>query len=100
MAYPEQEQRVCPIFDADNAAEATRRNSSEWMQDGIRSKMGTESRSVFGRWMDQPNPVGVVDGVSDWSHRLAACGNAVVPQIPELIGRAILDSIEAERIAA
>ena len=32
--------------------------------------------------------------------RLHALGNAVVPQIPELIGRAILVSLEAERIAA
>jgi DNA (cytosine-5)-methyltransferase 1 len=32
------------------------------------------------------------DGLSAISHRLAALGNAVVPQIPELIGRAILDA--------
>lgn len=38
------------------------------------------------------------NGVSDRMDRLATLGNAVVPQIPELIGRAILDSIEAERI--
>lgn len=29
-------------------------------------------------------------GVPDWLDRVGACGNAVVPQIPELIGRAIL----------
>jgi hypothetical protein len=39
----------------------------------------------------------VVDGVSDWSHRLARCGNSVVPQIPELIGRAIMTA-EASRL--
>jgi DNA (cytosine-5)-methyltransferase 1 len=32
---------------------------------------------------------GVADGVPDRSHRLKALGNSVVPQIPELIGRAI-----------
>ena len=37
----------------------------------------------------------VVDGVPAQSHRLNALGNAVVPQIPELIGRAILTSMEA-----
>lgn len=42
----------------------------------------------------------VANGVPDRAHRLKGLGNAVVPQIPELIGRAILDSIEAERIAA
>lgn len=34
------------------------------------------------------------DGVPNWVDRVGACGNAVVPQIPELIGNAIL---EAER---
>ena len=37
------------------------------------------------------------DAVSDWPHRLGCCGNAVVPQIPEMIGHAIL---EAEKEAA
>jgi DNA (cytosine-5)-methyltransferase 1 len=32
----------------------------------------------------------VVHGIPDWAHRVARLGNAVVPQIPELIGRAIL----------
>lgn len=35
---------------------------------------------------------GVHDGVSDRAHRLHALGNAVVPQIPELIGNAILEA--------
>jgi DNA (cytosine-5)-methyltransferase 1 len=34
----------------------------------------------------------VANGVPDRAHRLAALGNAVVPQIPELIGRAILQA--------
>lgn len=95
MAYPQQEQRVRPVFDADHAAETARRNATEWLQNGVRPEMGTPLRSIPGRWMDQPDPVGVADGVSDWPHRLAALGNAVVPQIPELIGRAILQTMEA-----
>ncbi|WP_197945366.1 DNA cytosine methyltransferase [Oricola thermophila] len=35
-----------------------------------------------------------------WVDRIAACGNAVVPQIPEMIGYAILDAIEGEEAAA
>lgn len=47
---------------------------------------------------DQPPLVGMADGISpeldgrDYGNRSAALGNSVVPQIPELIGRAILRS--------
>ncbi len=95
LAYPEQVQRLRPVFDANHAAKAIRRNAAERLQDGVRPEVGAPSRSLFGRWMDQPDPVGVADGVSDWPHRLARCGNAVVPQIPELIGYAILDAESA-----
>ncbi len=100
MAYPQQIERVCSVFDADHATETTRRNAAERLQDGVRPQVGASLRSIPGRWMDQPRPDGMADGVSDWSHRLAGCGNAVVPQIPELIGQAILASLEQERIAA
>lgn len=39
---------------------------------------------------DEPPRERVVDGVPDRLERLTALGNAVVPQIPEMIGRAIL----------
>ena len=35
---------------------------------------------------------GVADGIPDWLDRVGACGNSVVPQIPEIIGRAILEA--------
>lgn len=35
------------------------------------------------------------DGIPAGLDRIGACGNAVVPQIPEMIGRAILKSMEA-----
>lgn len=40
-----------------------------------------------------------VHGIPDWAHRLKALGNAVVPQIPELIGRAILASVPTREAA-
>lgn len=51
---------------------------------------------------DIPPPLfrGSRDGIPHWMDRVGACRNAVVPQIPELIGRAILASIEAERLVA
>lgn len=42
-------------------------------------------------WKHQPRPPGVADGVANRAHRLRALGNAVVPQIPEMIGLAIKD---------
>ncbi|WP_422028127.1 DNA cytosine methyltransferase [Roseovarius sp.] len=43
---------------------------------------------------DLPTPLfrGSRDGIPDWVDRVGACGNAVVPQIPEMIGRAILEA--------
>ena len=44
-------------------------------------------------WKTEPSVGRVADGVPNRSHRLKQLGNAVVPQIPEAIGRAIM-SIE------
>ncbi len=48
-------------------------------------RSGTESI-----WPNEPALLGMDDGVSNWVDRTKALGNALVPQIPELIGRAIL----------
>lgn len=50
-------------------------------------------------WEAEPDVGRVADGLPNQSHRLAALGNAIVPQIPELIGHAILTADE-ERLAA
>lgn len=49
------------------------------------------SDSCWGK--DKPGVVRTLNGVPAQSHRLAALGNAVVPQIPEIIGRAIMESV-------
>lgn len=45
-------------------------------------------------WQAEPRVGRVVNGVwkKSYGHRLGALGNAVVPQIPEIIGRAILET--------
>jgi len=48
-------------------------------------------------WTVEPDVGRVANGVPARTHRLAALGNAVVPQIPELIGRAILASMTTTR---
>ena len=48
---------------------------------------------VGGFWSAEPDVGRVAHGVPDRAHRLAALGNAVIPQIPELIGNAILASL-------
>jgi DNA (cytosine-5)-methyltransferase 1 len=44
-------------------------------------------------WKTESELGRVADGISDRSHRLKSLGNAVVPQIPEIIGRAILQQL-------
>lgn len=58
-----------------------------WCQD-VRRASDLRGRS------DIPEPLfrGSRDGVPNWVDRVGSCGNAVVPQIPELIGRAILEA--------
>ena len=47
-----------------------------------------------GSWQDWEEQSGVriiIDGVPDGVHRCKQAGNSVVPQIPEAIGRAIME---------
>ena len=46
-----------------------------------------------GWWASEPDVGRVAHGISGRVDRLSALGNAVVPQIPELIGRAILAAV-------
>ena len=45
---------------------------------------------ITARWLPEPSVGRMADGVPDRMDRLRALGNAVVPQIPEMIGHAIL----------
>ncbi len=53
-----------------------------------------ENIAIYGRWNIEPDVGRVANGIPRRVDRLKGLGNAVVPQIPELIGRAIM---EAER---
>lgn len=61
------------------------------------SPLGNSDRA--GRWqgwLSEPDVGRVAYGVSNRVDRLRSLGNAVVPQIPELIGYAILDALASE----
>lgn len=45
-----------------------------------------------GRWQTECGIRRVADRVANWVDRIRACGNAVVPQCVELIGRAIMEA--------
>jgi DNA (cytosine-5)-methyltransferase 1 len=62
-----------------------------------RCRTGRSGRAICTDWAVEPDVGRVAHGVPARVDRLRALGNAVVPQIPELIGRAILAS---ERAAA
>jgi len=47
--------------------------------------------SEFNQWRVEPNVGRVANGVPNRAHRLRCLGNAVVPQIPQLIGQSILE---------
>lgn len=66
--------------------EVQRQPAFSWCED-VRSPEELRNRP------DIPSPIfrGTRDGVPDWVERVGCCGNAVIPQIPELIGKAILE---------
>jgi DNA (cytosine-5)-methyltransferase 1 len=49
-------------------------------------------------WQAEPAVGRVANGISGQAHRLRQLGNAVVPQIPELIGRAIMEYERAKTL--
>ena len=79
------ERRSEMVADTDSAQRERRRVSSG----AFKEHADTIS---CGWWEIEPNVGRVANGVPNWTHRLRALGNAVVPQIPEIIGRAILNA--------
>lgn len=60
-------------------------------------KLSPTERDAFGNvgqsiWPDEPALQGVDDGAPNWMDRIRATGNGLIPRIPELIGRAILEA--------
>jgi len=79
--------------DADTDSEGLERR---WSECELRESQEEGQIGWSQWWQSEPNVGRVANGVPARSHRLKALGNAVVPQIPGLIGHAIM---EAERAA-
>jgi DNA (cytosine-5)-methyltransferase 1 len=83
--------------DAVNPATAAHRQAVEPVDGGERG-IGRTEPGMGGvdngvpRWLDEPDCGRVVTGVKNRAARLKALGNAVVPQVVEQIGRAILEA--------
>jgi len=55
------------------------------------------ARGCADQWRIEPDVVRVVHGVPGRVDRIRSLGNAVVPQIPEIIGRAIMTAISSQQ---
>jgi DNA (cytosine-5)-methyltransferase 1 len=69
-----------------------------WQRDRRLSELGASPRLCGRDTYDRIRRV--VYGLPGWAHRTGALGNAVVPQIPELIGHAILASLASSQSEA
>lgn len=74
---------------SDGMAESLcKRLERQRLTSGIQAELSQTSGSYWRE--NSPSPIRVVDGVPNRVDRIKQLGNAVVPQIPELLGKAIL----------
>ena len=90
----------CDVADASSEGLSRGERIRDYLKENLRrwqaaSRPVAEPCTVSGRptysWYVEPDVGRVANGVPNRVDRLKQLGNAVVPQIPELIGRAILD---------
>lgn len=84
IAYPLQQRTQIPLEGELSAIQLLRSESEDW-------KVGTEC------WAPESRVCGVVDGFPGRMDRIRQLGNAVVPFIPYLIGKAILQHKETNK---
>jgi hypothetical protein len=75
---------------------AKSQQEAQYMQQGMLVGDWATQRHEAMAWPPEPDCGRVATGVPNRVDRLKALGNAVVPQIPEIIGRAIME-LESQR---
>ena len=70
-------------------------NSTQCQRGSLSSRIHKENANIIGAsgWQAEPDVGRVANGIPARTHRLKCLGNAVVPPIPELIGRAINEAV-------
>jgi len=92
VAYPHKVGWTQPILTEVNGIEG------KWGDEEVRGKnwvfpeMGPPIPALCNGYVDKSKSTGMDDGVPDFPHRASALGNAVVPIIPEFIGKCILEA--------
>lgn len=99
LAYPGQELRDDVRGDkrfSDVLPRRDYRDKAEWGEDRELAPLvpGVHPGAAADWWLHQSRVARTANGLPGQLDRIAALGNAVVPQIPELIGRAILEAAE------
>lgn len=100
LGYPHERDRWFAVaYPAGLRRNQGERSAQEWRRLLRARSLGGPSSWAQAANNDQVRSgfIRVVDGLPDHVHRLDALGNAIVPEIPEMIGRAIL---AADAIAA
>lgn len=89
---PRRHDGLAALHSADVESFGRQQGHSDAGRDAKRTAATKErARSADGdRWSSPPDVCRVDVRVPDWSHRITAIGNAIVPQIAEAIGRMIM----------
>ena len=66
-------------------------SKQRWSEVGSKVERCSEPHGEKQNWETEPRILRMADGISNWVDRLKGLGNAVIPQIPAALGRAILE---------
>jgi len=87
--YDRHTKSINAIASSPNVADAARQRSQQCGR--LQLTESSLKERYLHYWSVEPDVGRVADGIPNRTHRLKQLGNAVVPQIPELIGHAIME---------